>query len=303
MEIRDRIFPYPILNNNKILSNYGEINFTFSYDREDTDDEVIFKNARVETDSKLIEQLSNENKIKMYCIVECSYTVYRKAFEISRLPRDIHLFKKDLTGKVSISIYAVASQDFILNSYEFEEDYRNINFEIEKYNILAAYDGFTIDFWHEEKADDLKQSIFSIIIDHVMEPGSPYSVGCNSKKIEISLSEQEYNNYRIVYENSNYKDIFFNLLLVPALNQGLTECKMYLMSNDSYDFEDVSREFLWFRTILNAYKRLNNVDLTEEDFKKSSTINMAQELLGKPFSNALKELIVLSNGKIEEDDN
>ncbi len=302
MKINDRIFTYPVLNYNKTLSNYGEIQFKFSYERVVTEDSFILKDAKIETDSNLIKNLLLEGKIDIYCIIECSYTVYRKAFKISNIPSDIELINNNFSGEVSVSIYAVATQDFILNSDEFEEDFRNINFEIEKYNILAANDGFIFNFLHEEKADDLKQSIFSIFINHDMEPGSSYVVECENRKIEISLSEKEYNNYRFVYQNNYYQDIFFNMLLVPALNQGLMECQNFLNKEEDRDFDDVSNKYPWFNTIKSAYKKLNNIDLKEDDLKNKPTIELAQDLLGKPFGKALTKMIEISNGTSDEED-
>ena len=302
MQIKDRIFPYPILNHNKSISNYQDIDFIFNYEPEETEAEFILKNSTFTTESKLINKLLAEGLIKIELIIECSYTVFRKAYEVSKKPKDIHLSKSDFYEKVSFSMYATATKDFKLKFDEVDEDYSNIDFEIEKYDILAANDGFTRNFIHDEKADNLAQSIFSIVINHEMNKEDSYIVECeNSKKIRIVLPEEQYKNYKIIYTVPTYTEVFFNMLLVNALIEGLSLCKIDLLTNPTDDLDDIGDKFMWFRSILNGYKKLKGIDLTVEEFKKCSLVNLAQELLGKPFGKALNKLVAETYKSMEEE--
>lgn len=302
MQIKDRIFPYPILNHNKSISNYNDIDFIFNYEPVETESEFILKNATFTTESKLINDLLDKNLIKIELIIECSYTVYRKAFNITRNPRDIHLSKSDFYEKVSFSMYATATQNFKLQFEEVEDDYSNIEFEIEKYDILAANDGFTRNFIHDEKSDNLAQSIFSIVVNHDMNKDDSYIVECeNSKKIRIVLPEEQYNYYKVIYTVPTYTEVFFNMLLVNALIEGLSLCKIDAITNPNDDLDDIGNKFMWFRSILNGYKKLKGIDLTIEEFKKCSLVKLAQELLGKPLGKALNKLVKETNGTEEEE--
>lgn len=91
MQVKNRLFPYPVINHNKILSNFGTSDFQLLYDGEETEKAYLMKNARFYTESKLINQLFDEGKIIISCIVECSYTVYRKRFELTREGKTISL--------------------------------------------------------------------------------------------------------------------------------------------------------------------------------------------------------------------
>ncbi len=303
MQVKNRLFPYPVINHNQILSNFGASDFQLLYESEENDNAYILKNARFLTESNLINKLYDDGKIIISCIVECSHTVYRKRFELSRKGKNIALPKVDFTERVDISMFATATEDFTLSSDEFDEDYAGIDFEIEKYDIIGANDGFNIRFKHEEAEENLAASIFSIIVGHDFEDGA-YSVECNTgKKIVVTMSENDYKNYKVIYTVPTYKEVFFNMLLVPALIEGLTQCKAYLQEDSSRDLEDVGNQYLWFRSITSAYKRLKGVDLAIDDFKTVSLSFFAQELLGKPLGESLAKLVIETTGVTGGDDN
>lgn len=138
MQVKNKIFPYPVLNNNKLYSNFPDASFEIVYEADEDEFAYILKNIKFSTDSKLINDLFDNQKIDIKLVIECSDTVFRKAFNISKEPKNIRLLKNDFTEKVDISMFAVAKENFRISSNEFDEDYRDIKFEIEKYDILCA---------------------------------------------------------------------------------------------------------------------------------------------------------------------
>lgn len=298
MQVRRKLFPYPVLNNQRIMSNYSEYIFEFNYEEDENEKEYILRKVKIETNSKYIQKLLGEGKIGLVFIVECSNTIKRHSYEIDiNSTKEIRLSKSDYSGKVVVSAFAYAKENLVIVSDEFDEDYKDIEFEIDKYDILAANDGFSIKFIHEEDEDNVANSIFSIIIDRSEEEG-PYRVDyAHGKKIEISLNEKDYGNYKIIYADSMYKEVFFNTLLIPALIEALNGC-MNLCLNDSSvdDVEDIEDNYPWFRSIINAYKKLKGQDLTKEEFMEQTPLYWAQTLLGKPLGSALENLVKKANG-------
>ena len=221
MQVKGKIFPYPVINHNKAFSNFGDKSFQIAFEPQENEKSYILKDCRFETDSSLISTLYAEGKIGIVLIVECSDTVYRKSFDVSNVGKDLVLMKVDFMGKVDISMFAYAKEAFMMKSDEFEEDYKDIVFEIEKYDIIGANDGFNVRFRCEESEDNLVQSIFSVVPNESLEPGV-YRVECNiGKKITITLSEEDYKNYKTIYTVPAYKEVFFNMILVPTLIEGL----------------------------------------------------------------------------------
>ena len=294
MQVKNKLFPYPVINHNKAFSNFADKDFIFVFDGVEDEYSYTLKNARFETDSTLINSLFDEGKVGVSVIVECSDTVYRKSFSLSKIGNDIILPKINFSEKVDVSIFAYANEDIVLDSDEVDEDYQGIKFEIEKYDILGANDGFHVRFKHEEMEENLVQSIFSVGINHDLEDGM-YTVECNiGRKIAITMSDNDYKNYKIIYTVPTYKEVFFNMLLVPSLIEGLSLCRIAL-ENETKDLDDVGNQYLWFRAIQSAYKKLKGVDFTQDDFKKMSSVSLAQELLGKPLGESLKKLVTETN--------
>lgn len=297
MRIGKKIFPYPILNHIWQLSNYVMRDFDVLYDFEDKNDRVIFKDLRFATNSDLLKSLYDEKKIDVVCIVECSDTVFRKTYKISDMGQDLILYKADLSEKTAITFFAYANQDVVINSDEFEEDYQGIDFHIEKYDILAANDEMFITIKHQEKENDLAHSIFSVVNDHGKHDGQ-YSVDYSLNRITIYLSDDDYKNYKIVYGINEYKEIFFNMLLIPSLIEALTACK--LAANDGQSIEEIGDNHHWFRSVVSSYKKLHNEELTVDILKTIKSIEMSQELLGKPLKIAFEKM--LTPGQILEGD-
>lgn len=294
MQIAKKIFPYPIINRESQYSTYNNSNF--SLELEEIDSERIFylKQVRYSTDSELLKKLIDDKKVEVALIIECSETIYRKKIILNEEGIDIPLYKSDFSGRVVYSIYAYTTQDIILEtSEEFLEDYQGINYDLEKYSIIAADDGRTIYMNHEETEDNVVKSIFSVIPsldnnDNVFHVD--YETG---KKITISLSENDFNNYNEMFNIDTYKELFFSVLLVPSLTEALTRCKM-LVVNDEYELDDVEQAYKWFKSIIMAYEKQIGKEFTVEDFKEISPVVLAQQLLGKPLSQSLKTILTSS---------
>ena len=294
MQVRNKLFPYPVINHNAVFSNFKDLDFFMEFEPLETEAAYILKNVHFVTDSQTINQLYEEGKIEITMIVECSDTVYRRGYEVGRESKDIILPKVDFTEKVDISMFATAKKPFKLSSNELEEDYQGLEFDIDQYDILGAYDGFNVRFKHEEAEETLVQSIFAINVDHDLEEGK-YVVECNiGRKISITLSEKDYLNYKVIYTVPTYKEVFFNMLLVPSLIEGLSLCKQVL-NDETKDLDDVGNQYLWFRSIQTAYKRLKGIDLTTDEFSKMSPVTLAQDLLGKPIGESLSKLVNETN--------
>ena len=303
MQIRNRLFPYPILNHNPEYSNYPGKDFVLVYDEEETDSEYILKNIHYETNSNYIQNLVNEDKIGVVCIVECSYTVFRKRYIIGNIfGEDLTLKKSDFSERVNISMFAYAKESIEMDSPEFETDYSGLKYSIDKNSILAANDGYYVYFKHEADEDNLAQSIFNINADHNLKD-EVYRVEFEYKnRINIWLTDDGYKNYKMIYSFASYKEVFFSLLLIPSLGEALAKLKEIINENPEKDLDDLGNDHPWFRAVMNGYSRLYGVEMTAEIFKKQSPIYLAQLLLGKPFETALHKLIEETQKQGDKDD-
>ena len=167
MRIGKRLFPYPLLNNEKLYSQFKDATFTLQYSEIVTDEFYILEGITCLLTSEYLISLVKNGACKIVCIVECPTTLYRKSFELSLEPKDLKIPLSDLNGKTTVSAFVVAVKD--IDDYacdDFLDDYDGYKFNIEKNDILAVDDGFTnrIDF-NTDEDDNKKSSIFLVIKD------------------------------------------------------------------------------------------------------------------------------------------
>lgn len=285
-----------------------EMTSSFSHFASGKEIQMTVKNENTQDDRYSLDkeefvtiQKENQNMDMMFYYEEdLSYAFpSRNEFRIFSLP-GYPLLKVDFTEKVDVSMFAYAKKDFIMNSDEFDDDYKGMTFEIEKYDIIGVNDGFNIYFRHDYSKDNLSRSIFSIVPNENMESGA-YSVDYNTgNKIVISLSKEDYQNFELINRAQIYKEIAFNMILIPALIEGLSLCKKG-MDYASKDLDDIENDYVWFRSIRKAFSRLKGREITSQDLDKP--IDMAQELLGKPFSVALEKIMEEMNKNMGDEEN
>lgn len=292
MQIAKKIFPYPIINRESQYSTYN--GSSFSLELEEIDSEKIFylKKVRYTTDSELLNKLIKESKVEVALIIECSETIFRKKVLLNEEGIDIPLYKSDFSGKVVYSMYTYTTQNIVLESSdEFLEEYQGIDYDLEKYSIVAADDGRTLYMNHEEAEENVVKSIFSVIPSFDKNDNVFYVDYETGKKIIITLSENDFNNYNEMFNIDTYKELFFSVLLIPSLTEALTRCKMLV---DEYELEEVEQTYKWFKSIIVAYEKQIGKEFTVEEFRDFSPVVLAQQLLGKPLSESLKTILISS---------
>ena len=294
MLVGNKLFSYPVLNNDLSKSTYLDKVFKFDYDEEETEDKYYLHNVRFESDSVLLNELYNQGKIRVKCVVECSQSIFRQSYLIGNQPgQTICLNKADLTERVVISAFAYVTDNISIESEEFAEDYKNVNFEIEKYDIVAVHDGFSFYARKEEKEDNIVHSIFSIIPDHELKEEDGYEVNFKGKKITISLNDKAFGNYKVIYTTPAYMEIFFGMILVHALEMALSAA-IKMTKEEDKDIDDVCNKYRWFSSVVKSYLLREGKELTEEELNEyagEKACILAQKLLGNPLNKALKNLV------------
>lgn len=305
MRIGRRLFPYPILNNDVLYSQFNEqCSFQLQYTEEISDDKqyYILKNIHCELTSNYLKSLISSGKAKMVCIAECPSTMYRKQFEISTEPKTISILLADLNGKVRVSAFIIAAED--IQGYkdpDFLDDYGSYSFEIEKHDILAADDGFlnVIDFDDEE--DNKHSSIFIVVKDKNIHDGV-MNVDYDQDKITISLPEEQWNMYDKSKRVPQFECMYFSILAIPALSYVLSTLKI-----GDPSVESLMLDYKWFRSFAAAYRNVHGSDLDDDSFMKMNTDIEAQRVLNTPVTKAISQIFNLAmngggNGATDDPD-
>ena len=288
MQIGKKGFPYPILNNAKNFNCY--VNDTYALELEEVEDgdNFVLKNVRIETNSKLLKELLNNNKAKAMIMIECSPTLFKHSEEISTKPKDIIIPINKLSGRVEISSITYATDtisDF--KSSDFIDDYSGYSFKIEKYCPIALDDGIVSKIEYDDLEDKKVSSIFSVVKSFDSDK-KIMTVINDDKKIKIELPEQEYENFDRLNGQTIFQHIFFSIIIIPALSMCLKEIQDELKYQNRI-IEDIIDVHTWFISVQNSYKKLTGTELTEEVFMALDVLELSQMIMDDCIVNSIDD--------------
>ena len=286
MRVGRKLFPYPVINNSEKVSSFKNASFSLVYEDASDEENLILKNTHLIIDDMNLINLISTGKVKGALIIECSSTIFREKKEIDLENRDIIIPLSDLNDKVYISSFLYATEN--INGYKSEnflDDYEDYSFNIEKYDILAADDGFFKTIEYDQEEDQKNDSIFSVIktkkIDTML-------VDISQKKIIIKLPESEHGLYTNLRYNKTYQPLFFSMMAIPALSNVLQKFK-----DQDMDIEDIADDYYWFNAILVSYEKIYGKKLTNEIFNETETLTLAQKLLNNSTLEGINKLFRL----------
>lgn len=301
MRIGKRLFPYPILNNEKLYSQFKASTFILEYDEKLTDDEYYLSKIYCELKNDTIIRLIKEERASIICVIECAETMFRKSYKLSLEPSEIKISLRDLNGKISVSAFVVANEDIEdYFSIDFLEDYEGYHFKIEKNDILAVDDGFVNQVSFNEEEDTKKSSIFVVIKDKTIKDET-MQIEYDSTKIIISLPEAQWNIYENTKRMKKLENLYFSILAIPALSYALS-C---LQVKGDNCIDALRIEYKWFNSFAVQYANVHGGELTDEDFLKLNPNVEAQRLMNTPVTKALDDIFSFTMGTfggVEDED-
>ena len=294
MQIGNKLFPYPTINNSEIRSCFKGTTYSFKSNDYNDGQNYILEDAHIEINNENIKRMIYENQLGVGLIIECSATVYRKMFEITMEPQTIKIPIGDLRDKVEISCYIYAKKDLNnFNDSDFLDDYNGYSFTIDKNDIVAIDDGYTTVIDYDESVDKKVSSIFQIIRD---KSADSMIMEKKAKKIVISLPDETFKYYDSLRKNDNFQNIFFSMLAIPALTYCLKEIQDLLVIGE-YDLDSIEMEYNWFISVKNAYKKQYGIELEEKTLKECNVSVVAQKILNDGNLNGIKDLFEISVGR------
>ena len=100
MQIGNKLFPYPTINNIESRSCYKETTYAFKCNDYNDGKSYILEDAYIEINNSKIKKLMEEGTLGAALIVECSSTIYRKMYEITTEPQTIKIDINNLRDKI-----------------------------------------------------------------------------------------------------------------------------------------------------------------------------------------------------------
>ena len=283
MEIKNRLFPYPVL----CVENDDYENCEFDVKTELRED---LNNIIIDFDIKLvgipeIQWLIRDNNAQFVIHIECSSTAYRTIVKTSETKKTIRIPKSKVNIEIALLATIVAEKDIVdFTSVNLNEDYDEaVNFNrgsilayrnLPKINVIKNY---------EELAGD--NSFFTVVkrIDENGVEKLPVTYNLSDPKIKILVSETIYDEYVKFHNNPNMEPLLNTLLVMPAIAHMIDEVR----ANGVEEY----KPYYWYQKINKACKLQGKdfvVDIIESE---SSCMDIAQQMLQMPIERAFESLI------------
>ena len=266
MQIGNRIFPYPVVNRNEELSDFingacyklafGEPENPIISDRH----YLTLKDVHIELVDDTLREFVQNGYMEATLVVESPESVFRKTYSIGLTPITIKVPLIVLSGKVTISSYLYATKDiFEYKSINFNEDFSNIEFELNKFDIVGIDEG--------------------------------------DSKIYIYLPKEKFEQYSQVKTSRPFMYIFMGLIVVPVLVDIFNRLKNEFRFCE--DIIDINESYPWFKSVARSYKSIENMNLSVSTFMNSNTLEFAQKIFNNMNVQAIEDAYNMIINEIE----
>jgi len=294
MQIGNRIFPYPVVNRNEELSDFingacyklafGEPENPIISDRH----YLTLKDVSIELVDDTLREFVQNGYLNAILVVESPESVFRKIYSLGLKPTTIKIPLLALSGKVTISSYLYATKDILeYKSINFNEDFSDIEFELNKFDIVGIDDGFSFNIEHNDLADNVFESIFEIIRGENSQKYIQYNTDEGDSKIYIYLPKDKFEQYSQVKTSRPFMYIFMGLIVVPVLVDIFNRLKNEFEFCE--DIIDINESYPWFKSVARSYKSIENMNLSVSTFMNSNTLEFAQKIFNNMNVQAIED--------------
>lgn len=283
MEIKNRLYPHPVLreNNDDYINSSFEIDLSYERDIKRLKLNISFK-----LNNKTLEKMILDEKAQYVIHIECPKTSYRRITTTIEKSLSENLKDENILGKIQVTSFIVAKESILNYENEsFNSDYFGMKFNLEKGTILAIGDSYKIDVDKEKESLGNVPSIFTICKKMTTDE-TGINIEYNMNKIRIDLNISDYERYTQLVSSSNqFIDIINCSLIFPTL--------IYVFEKLKNEFDEIEEsDYRWFKALKNIFEKYG-YRFNQELFENETSLQLAQKILDFPFS---KSLIALQFG-------
>ena len=278
MQIRNRLFSYPVYSNS--VDDYKVNSFSFDYEVESNEEMLNIKYKANLANKYVLNQLQT-NIINLTLLVECAKTAYRNLFVLQDFNGTVSIPASALSAKVELCCLLLANKDFIINSKNgISDDYSNNTFEIKR-GYIVGFDNSYSFIVDKDKEDDAKaSSILSVVKKLDLEDYMDVDLD-NDNKIKIQLGDEMYQRF-VQLQGQDKLPVVHSMIVLPTLVFVIDQLK------DS-EARNTYQDYYWYRCIAKMLENLH-IGIDSIAFANKTSLAIAQELLKLPLKNALINL-------------
>ena len=280
MEIKNRLYPHPVLreNNDDYINSSFEMDL--SYER---DIKRLKLNINFKLDNKTLEKMLLDEKVQYVVHIECPKTSYRKIITTTEKSLSEKLKDENILGKIQVTSFIVVKESILNYENEsFNSDYFGMKFNLEKGTILAIGDSYKIDVDKEKESLGNVPSIFTICKKMTTDE-TGINIEYNMNKIRIDLNISDYEKYtQLVSTSGQFIDVINSSLIFPTL--------IYVFEKLKNEFDEIEEnDYRWFKALKNIFEKYG-YRFNQELFENETSLQLAQKILEFPFSKSLNAL-------------
>lgn len=279
MEIRNRLFPYPVLCED--TDDYIEGEFFVEAKLVEQGVNDILVQFDMHLDNAGLQSLINTGQAEFVIHMECSSTAFRTVIRTFSNTEQYRIMNSRVNGDINL-LGMIVSKEKIghYTNAQLNEDYEGITLNIDKASILAYdnMDPIHIAKNYEELAE--KDSIFSVVKEIRMDQNEhkPIWYRLDNDRIKIIVDEEVYASYIRYQGNSTMQPLMMSLLVMPALTYMMEVLRTEGWEEHASDY--------WFIKMQKFYK-IHGLDFVDD-------IIINEEKL---ISEAVQEMLQLPIGK------
>ncbi len=280
MEIKNRLFPYPVLCED--TDDYVSGEFYVEAKLVDQGLNDILVQFDIQLDNPGLQGLINSGMAEFVIHMECSNTAFRTVIRTFSNTEQYRIMNSRVNGDINLLGMIVAKEKIghYTNS-ALNEDYDGITLTLDKASILAYdnMDPIHIAKNYEELAE--KDSIFSVVKQMRMDQNEHNAITfvLDTDKIKIRVDDDLYSSYIKYKGNSAMQPLMSSILVMPALT-----FMMETLRNEGVD--DYASSY-WFIK-MEKYYALHGKNFVEDVILGDDMISeVVQEMLQLPVGKTL----------------
>ncbi len=282
MEIRYKLYPYPVLSHYSDDYKTGEFDVSIDIVRDGYNLRVDFLSTLT---SSGLKELIKVGRAQYVYHLECAQTGFRTVVRTIETSASFMISNKSVNGKLQICPFVVAKEDIAgFSITDFHDDYSEMSFDIEAGCVMAVGKMAIIDI--SKDIDDLANtpSIFSII-RNADTNCKQMLVDMSGRKIVIKLPLNDYYSYKQLSKTPQAQAILNSLTIIPALTYVLAELKC-MPVNDRIENADT----LWYKTLSKTLLTQFDCNIESTEFNSCNCIELSQKLINDPITDAFQML-------------
>lgn len=284
MELKNRIFPYPIYNSIDEENDYSSQPFEVSVNMEkDIKSGLLKLRTSWKVHEKSLEYEILEGRIAFALHIECPSTTFYLLKKTTEREFSLEIKLIDLNQSVQVVSMLIATKPIEnFSSSNLEGLFKNQTFFFEEGNILGIGDSYKIIIKKDE--DKIKQikSLFEINFHSEDNKKISYIIATDSSKIHILIPRKDYEYYDSASQNPSLKSTLDSLFIVPVLHDLISRIKL----EEVIDYGET-----WVDSIIKAYQRVSSTEITDENRRDIDPLVASQAIYNDSLINSFEYVL------------